>query len=298
MMQPARIVYIEERGWDQKNRFREACNREVLKKSSAVDPKTPDMKPEQFKNQEKGHYQEVCNRLKEDPVVVSPFENFLEPLQFPRKSQTRPTVINRPQLDGESMERPFNSYKVLQQIGEGTYGKVFKAMDLISNQLVAMKYVRMEKETEGFPITALREIKILRELQHPNIIRMTEIVHKDDEANKEVGTYLVFEYMNHDLTGLIANEQVKLDEFTIYRIFKQLLEGLNYCHKRNILHRDLKCSNILVNNRGEAKLADFGLGRHWIIERPYTNPVISMWYRSIELLLGEEKYGPSIDMWR
>lgn len=272
-------------------------NREVRKRS-AVDSKTPDLKPEQFKDQEKNHFQEVCNQLKDAPVVVSPFETFPDPLQFPRKTRSRPIVINRPQLNEESKERAFESYKILEKIGEGTYGKVFKAMDLLTNQLVAMKYVRMEKETEGFPITGLREIKILRELQHPNIIRMSEIVHRDDEAKKEVGTYLVFEYMNHDLMGLIDNEKMKLDEITIYRIFKQLLEGLNYCHKRNILHRDLKCSNILVNNRGEAKLADFGLGRQWINERPYTNQVISLWYRPIELLLGEEKYGPSIDIWR
>lgn len=139
-------------------------------------------------------------------------------------------------------------------------------------------------------------MKILRGLQHPNIIQLREIVYDESKKN-ESGTYLVFEYMNHDLMGLLDNETMMFDEPTIYRIMRQILEGLNHCHKRNILHRDLKCSNILVNNSGVVKLADFGLGRQWICERPYTNNVISLWYRPIELLLGEEKYGTSVDMW-
>lgn len=250
-----------------------------------------------YKHDKEAHFKATCAHLKVNPVVVSPCETFPDPPPLQAKTRKRPTIINRPKQRDESNERSFESYIIMKQIGEGTYGKVFKALDLMSNQLVAMKYVRVDKETEGFPLTGLREIKILRELQHPNIIQFHGIVHRDGKKN-ETKTFLVFEYMNHDLHGLIDNENMKLDEVTIYRILKQLLMGLDFCHKRQILHRDLKCSNILVNNKGEAKLADFGLGRQWHSDRPFTNAVISLWYRPIELLLGEEQYGPSIDIWR
>ncbi|CAB0006532.1 unnamed protein product [Nesidiocoris tenuis] len=112
--------------------------------------------------------------------------------------------------------------------------------------------------------------------------------------------YLVFEYMDHDLMGLLESGMVEFAEQHNASIMKQLLEGLNYCHKKNFLHRDIKCSNILMNNKGEVKLADFGLARLYNAEdrqRPYTNKVITLWYRPPELLLGEERYGPSIDVW-
>lgn len=268
-------------------------------RSPTHSPQTPDMKPEHFKHQEKSHFKEICNHLNVNPAVISPLETFTETANFqPTTSRPRPTVISRAPPTKEFNDRTYESYKVLQQIGEGTYGKVFKALDLSNNQeLVAMKYVRMEKEYEGFPITGLREVKILRELNHPNVIQLREIVNREDTEKNGTGTYLVFEYMNHDLMGLLDNESMVFDEVTIYRMFRQILEGLNYCHQRNILHRDLKCSNILVNNEGVVKLADFGLGRRWICDRPYTNQVISLWYRPIELLLREEKYGPPVDMW-
>ncbi|UYV76278.1 CDK12 [Cordylochernes scorpioides] len=112
--------------------------------------------------------------------------------------------------------------------------------------------------------------------------------------------YLVFEYMDHDLMGLIDSNMVEFSEQHIASFMKQLLEGLNYCHQKNFLHRDIKCSNILMNNKGQIKLADFGLARLYNAEnkeRPYTNKVITLWYRPPELLLGEERYGPAIDIW-
>lgn len=208
--------------------------------------------------------------------------------------RVRPTVIGRSPPLPEYPQRDFSSYKIVKLVGKGTYGKVFKAKDLRSaGEFVAMKFVRMEKESEGFPISGLREIKVLRELDHPNVVQLREIVHQDDDKGR--GTYLVFEYINHDLSALLSYKA--LDEGSIYRIFKQLLDALDYCHKRNIIHRDLKCSNILVSREGKVKLADFGLGRKWIPDRPFTNQVISLWYRPIELLLGEENYGTSVDLW-
>lgn len=134
-------------------------------------------------------------------------------------------------------------------------GTVFKAMDKLTNEIVALKKVRLEHEREGFPITAIREIKILRQLNHKNIINMTEIItDKDEPDNKTEKTekssfYLVFEYMNHDLKGLLDSEMMDFSEQVNASIMKQLLEGLNYCHNKNFLHRDIKCSNILMNNK-------------------------------------------------
>uniref|UniRef100_A0A182PP02 Cyclin-dependent kinase 12 n=1 Tax=Anopheles epiroticus TaxID=199890 RepID=A0A182PP02_9DIPT len=201
-------------------------------------------------------------------------------------------------------ERCVEVFDVLEQIGEGTYGQVYKAKDQQTNELVALKKVRLEHEKEGFPITAVREIKILRQLNHQNIVNLREIVTDKQDAlefRKDKGSfYLVFEYMDHDLMGLLESGMVDFNEQNNASIMRQLLDGLNYCHKKNFLHRDIKCSNILMNNRGEVKLADFGLARLYNAdnrERPYTNKVITLWYRPPELLLGEERYGPAIDVW-
>ncbi|MGH0132014.1 UNVERIFIED_CONTAM: hypothetical protein FKN15_071515 [Acipenser sinensis] len=188
--------------------------------------------------------------------------------------------------------------------------------------MVALKKVRLDNEKEGFPITAIREIKILRQLNHKSIINMKEIVTDKEDAldfKKDKGAfYLVFEYMDHDLMGLLESGLVHFNESHIKSFMRQLMEGLDYCHKKNFLHRDIKCSNILLNNRGQIKLADFGLARLYNSEergqikladfglarlynseesRPYTNKVITLWYRPPELLLGEERYTPAIDVW-
>lgn len=195
-------------------------------------------------------------------------------------------------------------YEVKSQIGEGTYGQVYKAIHKETKEQVALKRVRLENEKEGFPITAVREIKILRQLDHKNVVRLIDIVTDNASVaelrNSKVNFYLVFEYVDHDLMGLLeARELFDLSEPQICSLFKQLLEGLAYCHQAGILHRDIKCSNILVNNRGELKVADLGLARFWYenMPRPYTNRVITLWYRPPELLYGEERYGPEIDVW-
>uniref|UniRef100_A0A8C2WW47 Cyclin-dependent kinase 12 n=1 Tax=Cyclopterus lumpus TaxID=8103 RepID=A0A8C2WW47_CYCLU len=200
-------------------------------------------------------------------------------------------------------KRCVDKFDIIGIIGEGTYGQVYKAKDKITGELVALKKVRLDNEKEGFPITAIREIKILRQLKHRSVVNMKEIVTDKQDAldfKKDRGAfYLVFEYMDHDLMGLLESGLVQFSHQHVRSFMRQLMEGLDYCHKNNFLHRDIKCSNILLNNRGQIKLADFGLARLYSSEesRPYTNKVITLWYRPPELLLGEERYTPAIDVW-
>ncbi|XP_052802301.1 cyclin-dependent kinase 12-like [Mya arenaria] len=219
----------------------------------------------------------------------------------PRLCQNR---FTRERVKGEWGEGCVDMYNIIEIIGEGTFGQVYKAKDGATGELVALKKVRLENEKEGFPITAVREIKILRQLNHASIINLKQIVTDKQDAvdfRKDRGAfYLVFEYMDHDLMGILESGLVTFDELHIASFMKQLLEGLKYCHDKNFLHRDIKCSNILLNNRGQIKLGDWGLGRLYDAEdkeRLYTNKVITLWYRPPELLLGEERYGPSIDIW-
>ncbi|KAH9718708.1 cyclin-dependent kinase C-1 [Citrus sinensis] len=200
--------------------------------------------------------------------------------------------------------RSVDCFERLEQIGEGTYGQVFMAREIKTGEIVALKKIRMDNEKEGFPITAIREIKILKKLQHENVIKLKEIVtspgpERDEQGrpdgNKYRGsTYMVFEYMDHDLTGLADRPGLR---FTVPQI--KLLTGLHYCHVNQVLHRDIKGSNLLIDNEGNLKLADFGLARSFSYDHnnTLTNRVITLWYRPPELLLGATKYGPAVDMW-
>jgi CTD kinase subunit alpha len=110
---------------------------------------------------------------------------------------------------------------------------------------------------------------------------------------------MVFEYMDHDLTGILSQDQFKFTDAHLKSLCQQMLAGLAYLHHKGIIHRDIKGSNILVNNRGELKLGDFGLARFYHKRRrsDYTNRVITLWYRPPELLFGTTVYGPEVDMW-
>jgi CTD kinase subunit alpha len=178
-------------------------------------------------------------------------------------------------------------------VGSGTYGKVFKAVHVYTKNLVALKKIRMEGERDGFPVTAVREIKLLQSLNHQNIVNLQEVMVEKNDC------FMVFEYLSHDLTGLLNHPTFKLEQAHKKHLAKQLFEGLDYLHRRGVLHRDIKAANILVSNEGQLKIADFGLARFYAKRRQldYTNRVITIWYRSPELLLGETQYGPAVDIW-
>ncbi|KAF9887323.1 kinase subunit of RNA polymerase II carboxy-terminal domain kinase I [Aspergillus nanangensis] len=178
-------------------------------------------------------------------------------------------------------------------IGAGTYGKVFKGIHIYTQGAVALKKIRMEGEKDGFPITAVREIKLLQHLRNHNVVSLLEVMVEKNEC------FMVFEYLSHDLTGLINHPTFTLTSAHKKDLAKQMFEGLAYLHHRGVLHRDIKAANILISNRGQLKYADFGLARFFSKSRQldYTNRVITIWYRPPELLLGETRYGPAVDVW-
>jgi len=189
------------------------------------------------------------------------------------------------------------NFQKIEKIGEGTYGIVYKAKDKITNQFVALKKIRLEIESEGVPSTAIREISLLKELEHPGIVQLLDVVHADQKL------YLVFEYLDKDLKKLMddhakENGQAGLPEPLAMSYLKQLLEGIAYCHQHRVLHRDLKPQNLLIDAHGSIKLADFGLARAFGFPvRTYTHEVVTLWYRAPEILLGSKFYSTSVDTW-
>ncbi|KAK6523840.1 kinase subunit of RNA polymerase II carboxy-terminal domain kinase I [Arthrobotrys megalospora] len=187
-------------------------------------------------------------------------------------------------------------------VGEGTYGQVFKAQNWISKELVALKRVRMTSEKDGFPITAAREIKILQALSKGT--DGDKIIHLLDNMVESNGFYMIFEYMDHDLTGILNHPTFRLSWANIKDLAHQFFSGLAHIHQHGILHRDIKSSNILVNSEGQLKIADFGLARQYnksyegtSFRQHFTNRIITLWYRPVEILLGETQYTTGPDVW-
>ncbi|KAL4933739.1 cyclin-dependent serine/threonine-protein kinase CDC28 [Aspergillus undulatus] len=205
------------------------------------------------------------------------------------------------------------NYQKIEKIGEGTYGVVYKARELTHpNRIVALKKIRLEAEDEGVPSTAIREISLLKEMNDPNIVRLFNIVHADGHK-----LYLVFEFLDLDLKkymealpvseggrgralpdGSTLSKNLGLGEAMVKKFMAQLIEGIRYCHSHRILHRDLKPQNLLIDREGNLKLADFGLARAFGVPlRTYTHEVVTLWYRSPEILLGGRQYSTGVDMW-
>ncbi|TXG51697.1 hypothetical protein EZV62_024221 [Acer yangbiense] len=188
-----------------------------------------------------------------------------------------------------------DAYEKLEKIGQGTYSSVFRARDLDTGKIVALKKVRFDNfEPESVRFMA-REIMILRRLDHPNIIKLEGLI----TSRLSCSIYLVFEYMEHDITGLLSCPDVKFTESQIKCYMKQLLSGLEHCHSRGVMHRDIKGANLLVNNDGILKVADFGLANFSTSshKQPLTSRVVTLWYRPPELLLGSTDYAASVDLW-
>lgn len=183
-------------------------------------------------------------------------------------------------------------YEKLEKIGEGTYGTVFKAKSRDSHEVVALKRVRLDDDDEGVPSSALREICLLKELKHKNIVRLYDVLHSDKKLT------LVFEHCDQDLKKYFDSLNGEIDSDVVQSFMYQLLRGLAFCHSHNVLHRDLKPQNLLINKNGELKLADFGLARAFGIPvKCYSAEVVTLWYRPPDVLFGAKLYTTSIDMW-
>ncbi|KAK3610961.1 hypothetical protein CHS0354_000964 [Potamilus streckersoni] len=193
-----------------------------------------------------------------------------------------------------------NAYEEVAVIGNGAYGTVWKARDLKNDgQFVAMKKIRIQNTEEGMPMSAIREIALLRQLEgheHPNIVRLLD-VRTHSQANSEISLILVFEYIDQDLSTYLERcPNPGLGPDKIRDIMLQLLKGVDFLHSNRIVHRDLKPQNILVTSQGRLKLADFGLARVYGFQMALTQVVVTLWYRAPEVIL-QAQYATPVDMW-
>ncbi|XP_049863224.1 cyclin-dependent kinase 14 isoform X2 [Schistocerca gregaria] len=192
---------------------------------------------------------------------------------------------------GDSPFGKSEAYIKLEQLGEGSYATVFKGYSNLTNQVVALKEIRLQ-EQEGAPFTAIREASLLKELKHCNIVTLHDIVH-----TRETLTF-VFEYVHTDLSQYMEKHSGGLEPRNVRLFLFQLLRGLAYCHRRRVLHRDVKPQNLLISEIGELKLADFGLARAKSVpSHTYSHEVVTLWYRPPDVLLGSTEYSTSLDMW-
>ena len=177
-------------------------------------------------------------------------------------------------------------YIKIEKLGEGTYGVVYKARDKQTQEILALKKIRLDAEDEGVPSTAIREISLLKELQHPNIVHLKDVVHSENKL------HLVFEFLDHDLTkhmdGHVATGGMPAHLIKSYTL--QMLQGIAYCHAHRVLHGDLKPQNLLIDRNGTLKLADFGLAQTFGLGA-------TLWYRAPEIMLGSKHCWTPLDLW-
>ncbi|KAH7104475.1 kinase-like domain-containing protein [Auriculariales sp. MPI-PUGE-AT-0066] len=257
-------------------------------------------------------------------VRPPPTESSFKPLAAPKRYEKEkerprprnPVLIRTEAQEQEVYRRTFHGcgklsdYVLQEKIGEGTFGEVHRATrkDVADAPTVALKRIFMHSESEGLPVTALREIRILKLLKHKNVLPLVDmIIHRSDNNAKTGDLYMVFPYMDYDLAGLLENSAAKLTPSMIKFFMFQLLEGTEYLHRNFILHRDMKAANLLIERSGRLIIADFGLARPF--DAPdlpsdrrdwgtrFTNMVVTRWYRPPELLLGERHYTAAVDLW-
>ncbi|KAI5599839.1 hypothetical protein POPTR_002G247500v4 [Populus trichocarpa] len=180
-------------------------------------------------------------------------------------------------------------YKILEEIGDGTCGCVFKAVNIETYEIVAVKKMK-RKFYFWEDCMNLREVKALHKLNHPNIVKLKEVVRENSEL------FFIFEYMEYNLYQLMREKQRSFSEEEIRNFMSQVLQGLAHMHRNGYFHRDLKPENVLVT-KDVLKIADFGLAREVSSAPPYTEYVSTRWYRAPEVLLQSSTYTPAIDMW-
>eukprot|EP00009_Paramoeba_aestuarina_P001483 CAMPEP_0201513880 /NCGR_PEP_ID=MMETSP0161_2-20130828/5850_1 /ASSEMBLY_ACC=CAM_ASM_000251 /TAXON_ID=180227 /ORGANISM="Neoparamoeba aestuarina, Strain SoJaBio B1-5/56/2" /LENGTH=344 /DNA_ID=CAMNT_0047910265 /DNA_START=45 /DNA_END=1075 /DNA_ORIENTATION=+ len=189
------------------------------------------------------------------------------------------------------------NYEKLRKLGEGAYGIVSEFKHRETGENFAIKKVRIGHDAKasknGVNFTAIREMKILQELSHPNVVQLKEVFHRKQNI------YLVYEFCVTDLERIIKKVGVLAPQH-IKGFMYQILRGVDYLHKSWVLHRDIKPSNMLMTAKGVLKLADFGISRHFGSPRcrQHMSPqVVTRWYKPIELLFGARRYGVGVDMW-
>ncbi|XP_042436183.1 probable serine/threonine-protein kinase At1g54610 isoform X1 [Zingiber officinale] len=240
----------------------------------------------------------LVTHLPADPTPAPPRRLFVS--YSPGDSPAWPAWLSA--AAGDALDgwppRSADSFQKIEKIGSGTYSNVYKARDLVTGRVVALKKVRVESvdsaESVGFMV---REIVLLRRLDHPNVIRLEGLAVSRVPTSPSL--YLIFDYMEHDLAGLTALPGFSFSESQVKFYMEQLFSGLEHCHSRGVLHRDLKCSNLLLTKEGILKIADFGLAISYDHNKvkPMTNRVVTLWYRPPELLLGATHYGFGVDLW-
>lgn len=193
------------------------------------------------------------------------------------------------------METKSLRYKKIEFLGEGQFATVYKACDVETNTIVAVKKIKIgnkEELKDGINRTALREIKLLRELKHTNVINLMDVFGQKSDIS------LVFDFMDTDLEVIIKDNNIVLTPANVKSYMLMTLQGLEYLHNNWILHRDLKPNNLLVNSSGVLKIGDFGLAKFFgSPNRVYTHQVVTRWYRCPELLYGARNYAQGVDMW-
>ncbi|OAG29695.1 cyclin-dependent kinase 12/13 [Nematocida displodere] len=191
------------------------------------------------------------------------------------------------------------NYQILGEIGGGNNGKVFLGLCQTTEKKFVLKQITLKRRSDGIPITFIREIQVLRKIDHPNLIELKEVILGEEEkvANleaKEFKIYLVFPYLGKDL--LVIIKKGVLSQKLVSSYCRQILCGIEYLHRESILHRDIKPANILVSRSSEVKIIDFGLSREYVAG-DMSQGVVTRWYRPPELLFNVSRYTTAIDMW-
>jgi cyclin-dependent kinase 2 len=187
----------------------------------------------------------------------------------------------------------FNRYVRKCKVGEGSYGKVFLCSDVVKDCTVAVKTSQWNSGEEGLSVSSIREVALLKELHHPNVVRLLDLFTEDNRL------CIVFERMEKDLRTVLSTRTTPILGRKLKHMMYQLLSALHACHSRRIVHRDIKPGNILVSGDEQTvKLADFGMGRAFgLALQSYTYRIATLYYRAPEVLLGDRFYLPSVDMW-